>query len=66
MNSLYAKYEEGLKDFNDKYIHLLKSGGSIEYSELLQTFDLDPKNSMFWQSGLNLIKKLIDDLEELG
>ena len=66
VNSLYAKYEEGLKDFNDKYIHLLKSGGSIEYSELLQTFDLDPKNSTFWQSGLNLIKKLIDDLEELG
>ena len=66
VNSLYAKYEEGLKDFNDKYIYLLKSGGSIEYSELLKNFDLDPKNSKFWQSGLNLIKKLIDDLEELG
>ncbi len=66
VNSLYAKYEEGLKDFNDKYINLLKSGGSIEYSELLKNFDLDPKKATFWQSGLNLIKKLIDDLEELG
>ncbi len=66
VNSLYAKYEEGLKDFNDKYIDLLKSGGSIEYSELLRNFNLDPKDSKFWQSGLNLIKKLIDDLEELG
>ncbi len=66
VNSLYAKYEEGLKNFNDKYINLLKSGGSIEYSKLLKNFDLDPKSSTFWQSGLNLIKKLIDDLEELG
>ena len=66
VNSLYSKYEDGIKDFNDNYIFLLKSGGTLNYTSLLNKFDLNPKDPQFWQSGLNLINKLIDDLEELG
>ena len=66
VNSLYSKYEDGIKNFNDNYIFLLKSGGTLNYTSLLNKFELNPKDPQFWQSGLNLINKLIDDLEELG
>lgn len=65
VNSLYAKYESGDDKFNENYIEMLKSGGSRNYKELLKDFDLNPKDPEFWQSGLNIIKKLIDDLEQL-
>ena len=66
VNSLYAKYEEGFENFNEKFIELLKAGGSKDYREILGTFELNPEDPSFWQSGLNLIKKLIDELEDLG
>ena len=52
-------------NFNEKYIDMLRSGGARNYKELLKEFDLNPKDPEFWQSGLNIIKKLIDDLEQL-
>ena len=66
VNSLYAKYEQGYKDFNNKYINLLKSGGSKNYKVLLRDFNLDPEKKEFWQDGLNIIKNMIDELEQLG
>ncbi len=66
VNSLYAKYEQGYKDFNSKYINLLKSGGSKNYKVLLRDFNLDPEKKEFWQDGLNIIKNMIDELEQLG
>jgi oligoendopeptidase F len=66
VNSLYSKYENGEKEFNEKYFSLLKSGGSISYKNHLKKFNLDPKNKNFWQLGMDLIKNLMDDLEKLG
>jgi len=66
VNSLYSKYEEQKEGFNDKYLKLLKSGGSEKYQTLLKMFNLNPKDKNFWQLGMNLIKKLIDELESLG
>lgn len=66
VNSLYSKYREGYKDFNPKYIELLKSGGTVPYHNLLKGFELYPEKKDFWQMGMNLIKNLMDDLEQLG
>ena len=66
VNSLYSKYESSQKGFNEKYLNLLKSGGSQNYQILLKGFDLNPKNKNFWQMGMNLIKNLIDDLEKIS
>ncbi len=66
VNSLYSKYEESPKSFNEKYFNLLKSGGSKNYQVLLKDFDMNPKNKDFWQLGMNLIKNLIDDLEKIS
>ena len=66
VNSLYSKYENGVKDFNNKYINLLSSGGSKSYKDLLNTFDLNPEREDFWQGGLNIISDMIDNVESLN
>ena len=66
MNSLYSKYESGDKNFNEKYFNLLSSGGSEHYQKHLRKFKLNPKDKNFWQLGMNLIKNLIDELEQLS
>ena len=65
VNSLYGVYEEGLKDFEKKYIKLLESGGSLQYRELLKPFNLNPSKSNFWIKGISIIENFIDELEDL-
>ena len=65
VNSLYAVYEQRPDGFTEKYLALLSSGGSKLHSELLAPFGLDAKHPDFWQKGLDMIDKLIDELEAL-
>lgn len=65
VNSLYARYTENLDSFEDKYVELLSAGGSKNYIDLLEPFNLDPREEDFWQNGMNLIISMIDELEEL-
>ena len=66
VNSLYGLYEKGHEDFEEKYLELLRAGGSKRYDELLKPFGLDAKDPSFWQNGLDVIANLIDDLESLN
>ena len=65
VNSLYGVYEEGLSNFDKKYITLLESGGSKDYKNLLRPFHLNPSNSDFWKKGIKVIENFIDDLEKI-
>ena len=65
VNSLYGVYEEGIQNFDKKYITLLESGGSKNYRELLRPFKLNPSKANFWKKGILVIEKLIDNLENL-
>ena len=65
VNSLYMNYMENPDGFEEKYIDLLKAGGSDSYINLLKPFDLDPTNKDFWNNGMKLITDLIDQLETL-
>ena len=65
VNTLYSVYEKKSDNFVEKYINLLKAGGSKKYTELLKPFDLNPSKKIFWKKGLNVISNLIDELEEL-
>ena len=65
VNALYAAYEDGLPDFQDKYFDLLKAGGSKHHRELLAPFGLDASDPAFWDKGLSMIESLIDQLEAL-
>lgn len=65
VNSLYSVYEQGHPDFAEKYLNLLAAGGSKRHHELLAPFNLDARDPAFWQKGLNVIIKLIDEFESL-
>ncbi|TJZ87050.1 M3 family oligoendopeptidase [Paracoccus hibiscisoli] len=65
VNALYAAYEDGLPDFQQKYFDLLRAGGSRHHSELLAPFGLDASDPAFWDKGLSMIEGLIDQLEAL-
>jgi oligoendopeptidase F len=65
VNSLFNTYEKGLSNFDDKYINLLKSGGSKKYNELFSPFNLKLSKKSFWKKGLNVIEGFIDELETL-
>jgi oligoendopeptidase F len=63
VNSLYARYRESEKGFQEKYFTMLKAGGTKHHSELLRPFGLDATDPGFWQKGLSVISGLIGELE---
>ncbi len=65
VNSLYARYRESEKGFQEKYFEMLKAGGTKHHSQLLKPFGLDATNPAFWQKGLSVISGMIDELETL-
>ncbi|MEM6849374.1 MAG: M3 family oligoendopeptidase [Pseudomonadota bacterium] len=62
VNSLYGVYEQNPEGFEEKYIALLAAGGTKHHSELLAPFGLDARDPAFWQTGLSVIERLIDEL----
>ena len=44
---------------------MLSAGGTKHHSELLAPFGLDARDPSFWQGGLGVIERLIDELETL-
>ncbi len=65
VNALYATYEGGLPDFEQKYFDMLKAGGSKHHKELLAPFGLDASDPAFWDKGLSMIAGMIDELEAM-
>ena len=66
VNALYQEYQAAPEGFAEKYLDLLRAGGSKRHGELLAPFGLDAKDAKFWAKGLNFISGLIDELEALG
>ena len=64
VNILIQLYDEGLPNFKNHYIDLLKSGGSQHYSQVLKPFNVDLTNQQSWQKGLSMISGLIDEFEK--
>ena len=65
VNSLYAVYENASEGFADRYLEMLRAGGTLRHKELLAPFGLDASDPAFWQKGLGVISGLIDELEAL-
>jgi oligoendopeptidase F len=66
VNSLYAYYQENPAGFQDKYMALLKAGGSKRYDEALKPFGFDLKDPAFWSKGLSMIEGFIQEFEQLS
>ncbi|CAN5598836.1 M3 family oligoendopeptidase [soil metagenome] len=65
VNALYAVHEEGDPGFEEKYFEMLRAGGSKHHKALLAPFGLDASDPAFWQKGLGLIGRFIDELEAM-
>ena len=65
VNSLYAVYENSADGFSEKYLQMLRAGGSRHHKELLAPFGLDATDPAFWSKGLGVIERLIDELEQM-
>ena len=64
VNSLYDVFQGGHEGFRDKYVEMLKAGGTLRHKELLAPFGLDAGDPAFWQRGLSVISGFIDELEQ--
>ena len=63
MNALYAVYREQPAGFEQKYLEMLRAGGSLRHRELLAPFGLDAGDASFWSRGLDVIAGFVDELE---
>ncbi len=66
VNSLYAAYEDAHHGFAERYLNLLRAGGTLRHKELLAPFALDAADPALWSKGLGVIARFIDELERLG
>ena len=66
VNSLYAVYEHAADGFAERYLAMLSAGGTKHHSELLAPFGLDARDPAFWQGGLGVIERMIEELEVLN
>jgi len=65
VNSLYGVYKSGkVKNFEEKYLEMLRAGGTKHHKEMLAPFGLNAKDPKFWQAGLDVIISYIDQLEK--
>jgi oligoendopeptidase F len=63
VNSLYAVYERSSEGFQERYLDMLKAGGTKHHKELLAPFGLDATDPGFWSMGLGVIERMVDELE---
>jgi oligoendopeptidase F len=66
VNSLYAVYEHAADGFAERYLAMLSAGGTKHHTELLAPFGLNARDPAFWQGGLGVIERMIEELETLG
>ncbi|MBB2189737.1 M3 family oligoendopeptidase [Gluconacetobacter azotocaptans] len=63
VNALYGVFRSGHPDFQDKYMDMLRAGGTKRHRDLLAPFGLDAADPGFWRKGLDVIAGFIDELE---
>ncbi|HTV44584.1 MAG TPA: M3 family oligoendopeptidase [Stellaceae bacterium] len=66
VNSLYAAYQDAHQGFAERYLDMLRAGGTLRHRELLRPFGLDAADPSFWSKGLSVVGGFIDELERLG
>ncbi len=64
VNSLYAVYEKSESGFQERYLDMLRAGGTKHHKELLAPFGLDATDPNFWAMGLGVVERMIDELEK--
>ena len=63
--SLYGRYEQEGADFAPAYLRLLAAGGSRSPEALGAMVGVDLADPGFWDTGLDIVARLLDDAEAL-
>jgi oligoendopeptidase F len=68
VNALYAVYQDEQAqgrgaEFAEKYLGMLRAGGTLRHKDLLAPFGLDASDPKFWNKGLDILSGFIDELE---
>ena len=61
--AVYGRYEEEGESFVPAYLELLGAGGSRSPEELGQIVGVDLADPGFWDRGLDLVERQLDDAE---
>jgi oligoendopeptidase F len=64
VNALYSVYRKNPEGFAEKYLDLLRAGGTKKYDALLKPFGLNASDPRFWRRGLSVIGEFVSALEE--
>jgi oligoendopeptidase F len=59
--SVYAQYEARGSAFVPQYLDMLRAGGSMNPEDLGRLVDVDLTDPMFWDRGLDIIERRLDD-----
>jgi oligoendopeptidase F len=62
--ALYDRYTKEGKSFVPRYLRVLAYGGSESPAKILSEIGLDISSAEFWQSGFNVIERMVAQLEE--
>ena len=65
VHSLSAVSEDAQDGFAEKYLEMLRAGGTLRHKELLAPFGLDATDPAFWQKGLAVIADFVDQIEAM-
>ena len=63
VNALYSVYRDAEAGFANKYLEMLRAGGTLRHKELMAPFGLNATDPAFWDKGLGVVETLIDELE---
>jgi oligoendopeptidase F len=61
--AVYERYEERGPEFVPRYLELLAAGGSRSPEELGQIVDVDLSDPGFWDAGLDLVERQLEEAE---
>ncbi|HWX44198.1 MAG TPA: M3 family oligoendopeptidase [Solirubrobacteraceae bacterium] len=61
--SVYERYEQRGEEFVPQYLELLAAGGSRSPEELGQIVDVDLTDPGFWDAGLDLVERQLEQAE---
>jgi oligoendopeptidase F len=64
--SLYEKYRQQPDGFADRYMEILRAGGSESPETLTSRMGVDINQRSFWQEGIGLIEQLVAQAEALA
>jgi oligoendopeptidase F len=65
VNSLYNIYKSHtVKNFEERYLMMLETGGALRHKELLASFNIDISKEDFWSNGMKVLEDMINNFEQ--